>query len=221
MDPSDVCVFSVSPAARVLARCVSRGALSQEAVDSACRQSRCVSWELQEAEEQMGLRRRLDQLQLQLELLKAEQENADVTHTFHLSGRFQVLQDVSRHLQQVLQQHSSLSQRLMRPLARSSLPVQAQLHRCVVQVVKMQLDFIRNLEENLSTVQSRASCSDAASQLSSSVVRLLAQVVEVQNLSNQILRWKEVSGSVLTESSASSEQTGSRLIGQSQSGAGV
>uniref|UniRef100_UPI003AB0A9D2 HAUS augmin-like complex subunit 2 n=1 Tax=Centroberyx gerrardi TaxID=166262 RepID=UPI003AB0A9D2 len=198
----DLCVFSVSPAASLLVRCVSRGALSQEEIDSASGQSSAFSPQLLQAEQQIQTRRRLDELQLQMELLQAEKESADITHPLYLSGRFQVLQRFSSHLQQVLQEQVVLRQRLMRPLAGSSLPLQAELHRCVCEAVKLLLDFIGNLEEKLSAVRSRPAGAAHLDRLNASLAQLLAQVVEVENLSYQVLQWKEVRSSLLTDSSA-------------------
>lgn len=93
------------------------------------------------------------QLQLKVELLTLEKKSADVTHKFHLSGcrlpvsfqscdwsvlmtcvccaarRFQVLQMLCTHLQNILKNQSSLRQRLMKPVGGNNLPIQAHLHR--------------------------------------------------------------------------------------------
>lgn len=135
------------------------------------------------------------QLQLEIELLRIEKESADVTHTFYLTQRFQMLQMFCSHLQDLLKDQSSLRQRLMRPLGRTNLPVQAHLHRFVVDVVKMLVDFIETLEEKLISVQCSPAAADRLAQLNTSLAQLLTHVAEIESLSDQVLRWKDVHNS--------------------------
>ncbi|XP_076604984.1 HAUS augmin-like complex subunit 2 [Chaetodon auriga] len=199
----DLSPFSVTPAASLLSRCVSRGVLSQEEIDSASSKlSPAFSSHLQETEQRIRTQRQLEKLQLEVELLKMEKENADVTHRFYLSRRFHVLQVFCGHLQDLLKEQDSLRRRLTRPLGRTSLPVQAHLHRFVVDVVKMLLDFIETLEEKLISARCRPTARDHLAQLNTSLAQLLAHVAEVESLSNRVLRWKEVhSSSTLSDSS--------------------
>ncbi|KAM3870917.1 HAUS augmin-like complex subunit 2 [Diretmus argenteus] len=202
MDQRRLAPYSVTPVANMLASCVARGALSQEEIDSASSQSYAFSSHLQEADQQMKTRRRLEELQLEMELLKLEKESADVAHRFYLSQRFQALQEFSSHLQEVLRDQMSLRQRLMKPLCRTSLPVQADLHRYVVDLIKMVVEFIEKLEKHMSTVQTSPTIDDSMVKLNNSLAQLLSQVMEVENLSNQVLQWKEVHSSLLSEGSA-------------------
>uniref|UniRef100_UPI0037E72D2B HAUS augmin-like complex subunit 2 isoform X2 n=1 Tax=Semicossyphus pulcher TaxID=241346 RepID=UPI0037E72D2B len=164
----DLSPFSVSPAAGLLSRCVSRGAVSQEEIDSASsRLSPAFSSHLLEAEQRIRAQRQLDELQLEAELLKMEKRSADVTHTSHLTRRFQMLQVFCAHLQDLLKDQNSLRQRLMRPLGRTNLPVQAHLHSFVVESVSVLLDFIETLEENLNSVHCSPSTQYRLDQLTS------------------------------------------------------
>ncbi|XP_042276346.1 HAUS augmin-like complex subunit 2 isoform X2 [Thunnus maccoyii] len=199
----DLCPFSVTPAASLLARCVSRGAVTQEQIDSiSSSQGPVFSSHLQEAEQRIRAQRQLDEMRLQVELLQVEKQSADVTHKFYLTKRLQALQELCGHLQDVLKQQNSLRQRLMKPLGRTNLPVQAHLHRCVVDVVKMLLDFIETLEKKLSSVRNCPATREQLAQLNSSFDQLLAQAAEVESLSSQVLQWKEVRSSLLSDSSA-------------------
>ncbi|XP_020510430.1 HAUS augmin-like complex subunit 2 [Labrus bergylta] len=200
----DLSPFSVTPAAGLLSRCVSRGTLSQEEIDSASTQlSPTFSSNLHEAEQRIRIQRQLDELRLEAELLQTEKRSADVTHSFHLTRRFHMLQVFCGHLQDVLKDQNSLRQRLMRPLARTNLPVQAHLHRFVVDLVSMLLDFVNTLEEKLNSVSSSPTARDHLDQLNSSIAQLLAHAAEMDGLSNQVLRWKQVHSrsSMLSESS--------------------
>nr|XP_043874691.1 HAUS augmin-like complex subunit 2 [Solea senegalensis] len=184
--------FFVSPAAVLLSRCVSRGVLSQEQIDSASsRPSRAFSSELHEADQRIRAQRRLSELKMELELLQVEKESADVTHTHSLSGRFQQLQQFCDHVQLLLKEQNSVRQRLMKPLGQTNLSVHAHLHRSVVQVLDLLLVFIHTLEEKLDSVQNGSRTREQLSQLNTSIAQLLAQAAEVQSLSNQVLQWKE------------------------------
>nr|XP_020477056.1 HAUS augmin-like complex subunit 2 isoform X2 [Monopterus albus] len=166
---------------------------TKEEIDSTSyRLSPAFSSRLHEANHRIRTRRQLDGLQLQTELLQTEKEYADVTHPFHLTQRFQMLQMFCGHLQDVLKDQNHLKQRLMKLPGHTNLPIQAHLHRCVVEVVKMLLDFIETLEEKLSSIHSWTTTRDRLSQLNTSLAQLLALVVDLQSLSSQILQWKEV-----------------------------
>ncbi|XP_051805157.1 HAUS augmin-like complex subunit 2 isoform X2 [Acanthochromis polyacanthus] len=81
----DMSPFSVTPAASLLSRCVSVGAVSQEEIDSASsNRSPAFSPQVQEAEQRIMKQKQLDELQLQLELLRVDHQSADVAHSFHL-----------------------------------------------------------------------------------------------------------------------------------------
>ncbi|XP_068593348.1 HAUS augmin-like complex subunit 2 isoform X2 [Cebidichthys violaceus] len=191
----DLSPFSVTPAVSLLFRCVSREVLSQEEIDSASsRLSPAFSSHLHKAEQRIRTQRQLDQLQLQTELLLTEKKNADVTHSFYLKSpaarRFQMLQMFCGHLQDLLKDQNGLRQRLMRPLGRTNLPVQAHLHRFVVDLVKVLLDFIETVEEKLNSVRCSPLTGDHLAQLNSSLSQLLSHVSEVESLSDHVLQRK-------------------------------
>uniref|UniRef100_A0A3Q3F9X9 HAUS augmin like complex subunit 2 n=1 Tax=Kryptolebias marmoratus TaxID=37003 RepID=A0A3Q3F9X9_KRYMA len=170
----DSSLFSVTPAASLLSRCVSVGAASQ--VRTLClrsltasRYNKCFLY--------------LVQLQLQLELLKIDQQSADVAHVFHLAQKNEKLQTLGNHLLDLLKEQKILRQRLMKPLARTNLPVMAHLHSFVVKTVQLMMDFIECLEEKLRSAQNRASTADCLALL----------VTETETLSSRILRWKNSS----------------------------
>ncbi|KAM8833622.1 HAUS augmin-like complex subunit 2 isoform 1-T1 [Synchiropus picturatus] len=200
MKQSDVHPFTVTPAAALISRCVSSGLLSQEEVDSHD-QGPAFSSRLYQVEQNIRMQKELDELRLELELLQLEKSCADVTHPFYLSQRFQMLQQFCTHLQEVLKEQQQLRQRLMRPLASTNLPVQADLHRFVVDSVKMMLNFIESLEEKLDIVRTRPTATENLTRLSSSLAQVLDQVYQLQTLTSQILQWKEVGSGLLSDSS--------------------
>ncbi|XP_031160524.1 HAUS augmin-like complex subunit 2 [Sander lucioperca] len=195
--------FTVTPAAGLLARCVARGVLSQEEIDSASsRLSPAFSSHLHEAEQRIRTQRQLDQLQLEVELLHKDKKSADVSHTFYLTRRFQMFQVFCCHLQDVLKDQTSLRQRLMKPLGRTNLPVPAHLHRFMVDVVTLLLDFIETLEEKMDSVHCLPAARDRLTQLNTSADQLLGVVVELESLANQVLQRQEVQSSKQSDSSA-------------------
>ncbi|CDQ62674.1 HAUS augmin-like complex subunit 2 isoform X2 [Oncorhynchus mykiss] len=195
MNPWDIAPYSVTPVASLLTRCVASGVLSQEDVDSVPREPHIFSPHLLEAEQLITMERELDKINLEMELLKLEKESADVTHKFYLSQRFTSLQQFTSHLQDVLREQASLRRRLMKPLCQTNLPVEADLHRYVVEVMRMVVDFIENLEAKISTVRSIPTIDDSMSNLNNGIAQLLAQVTEVERLSKQILQWRSQNSS--------------------------
>ncbi|XP_010893130.2 HAUS augmin-like complex subunit 2 isoform X1 [Esox lucius] len=188
MNPWDLAPYSVTPVASLLTKCVTSGVLSQEDVDTVPREPNVFSPHLLQAEQLITMDRELDKINLEMELLKLEKESADVTHKFYLSQRFASLQQFTSHLQDLLREQASLQQRLMKPLCQTNLPIQADLHRYVVEVMKMVVDYIENLEAKINTVRTIPTIDESISNLNNGVVQLLAQVTEVERLSKQVLQ---------------------------------
>ncbi|XP_041704046.1 HAUS augmin-like complex subunit 2 isoform X1 [Coregonus clupeaformis] len=195
MNPWVIAPYSVTPVASLLTRCVASGVLSQEDVDTVPREPHVFSPNLLEAEQHITMERELDKINLEMELLKLEKESADVTHKFYLSQRFTSLQQFTSHLQDVLREQASLRRRLMKPLCQTNLPIEADLHRYVVEVMRMAVDFIENLEAKMNTVRTIPTIDDSMSNLNNCVAQLLAQVTEVERLSNQVLQWRSQNSS--------------------------
>ncbi|KAL6106075.1 haus2 [Pungitius sinensis] len=182
-------LLSVTPAVSFLSRCVSREVLSQEEIDSASSGlSPAFSSQLHMAEQRIRTQRQLEQMELQVELLQVEQRSADVSHSFYLAPRFQVLQTFCAHLQHLLKEQSALRRRLERPLGRTNLPLRAHLHRSLVELVQLVLDFMETLEEKLDAVRRGPALGEELAQLDSAVTQLLAHVVEVEGLSSRVLQ---------------------------------
>ncbi|XP_038156798.1 HAUS augmin-like complex subunit 2 [Cyprinodon tularosa] len=196
----DLSPFSVTPAASLLSRCVSVGAVSQGELDQAFSDpDPVVSWRLREAELQFRKQKQLEEVQLQLELLKVEEQSADVTQGFHLGDKTEELQLLGNHLLDVLKDQKVLVQRLMRPLARTGLPVPAHMQRFVVDSVKMMIDFIERLEEKLSSAHCLNATSDRLALLESSLALLLTLAAESETLFCKIQQWRSVSSSSCSE----------------------
>ncbi|XP_041827177.1 HAUS augmin-like complex subunit 2 [Melanotaenia boesemani] len=195
----DLAPFYVTPAASLLSRCVSVGAASQEEIDpTLSHPSPTFSFHLEEAEERIRVQKLLDELHLQLELLKADMQSADVAHVFHLARRNEKLQTFGGHLVVLLKEQRSLRQRLMRPLVRTNLPVLAHMHRFVVDSFKLMMDFIECLEVKLRSARKENTTTDCLALLDTSHTLLLTLAAEAEMLSNRILQWRAVGSSQVT-----------------------
>ncbi|XP_048831111.1 HAUS augmin-like complex subunit 2 isoform X2 [Brienomyrus brachyistius] len=193
----------VSPAAQVLARCVASGVLSQVDLEAVPRESNVFSHHLVEAERVVCMNNETDNKRLEIELLKLEKETADVTHTFYLSQKFTALQQFTSHLQAVLREQRNLRQRLMKPLCQQNLPVEASLHRYVVELIDMAVDLIKNLESKMMTTRTIPNINHKMTSLDNVLAQLLTQVTDVQELSRQILQWKDHQCSQMTKNNES------------------
>ncbi|XP_072545812.1 HAUS augmin-like complex subunit 2 [Salminus brasiliensis] len=180
--------YSVTPAAKVLSRCVHSGTMSQKELDAVPREPEVFSPRLLEAEQLNRMKHEIDQVSLDLELLTLEKNTADVTHHYYLSQRFASLQQFTSHLQDVLREQTSLRQRLMKPLCQQNLPVQVDLHRYVVELMGMMVEFIENLEKKIQMVRSIPATDESLSNLNNAMTQLLAQVTEVESLTKQVLQ---------------------------------
>ncbi|XDV43382.1 hypothetical protein PO909_011869 [Leuciscus waleckii] len=187
MNPWDPITYTVTPAAKILARCVTSGTMTQEELNAIPRDSEVFSSYLLEAEQLSRIRHDLDQTNLDLELLKLERNGADVTHGHYLSQRFASLQQFTSHLQEVLREQTVLRERLTKPLCQQNLPIQADLHRYVVELMGMVVEFIQNLEMKIEMVRAIPNSDSYLSNLNNGRTQLLAQVTEVENLYKQVL----------------------------------
>ncbi|XP_062862831.1 HAUS augmin-like complex subunit 2 [Trichomycterus rosablanca] len=188
MDIWDPNPYSVTPAAKILARCVTSGTMSQKELDAVAREPEVFSSRLLETEQLNRIKHEIDQVSLDLELLRLEKNSADVTHNYHLTQRFASIQQFTSHLQEVLRVQTSLRQRLMKPLCQQNLPIQADFHRYVVELMAMVVEFIENLERKVEMVRSIPTTDESLSNLSNAMTQLLAHVTEVESLIKQVLQ---------------------------------
>ncbi|KAI7804614.1 HAUS augmin-like complex subunit 2 [Triplophysa rosa] len=188
MNPWDPNIYTVTPAAKILARCVAAGTMTQEELKAVPQESEVFSSSLLEVDQLNRIKQDLDQTNLDLDLLKLERDGADVTHSHYLSQRFASLQQFTSHLQDVLREQTVLRERLTKPLCQQNLPIQADLNRYVVELMGMVVEFIQNLEVKIKMVRAIPTTEDSLSSLNNARTQLLAQVTEVENLYKQVLK---------------------------------
>ncbi|KAK1793487.1 hypothetical protein P4O66_011870 [Electrophorus voltai] len=187
MNTWDLNPYTVTPAAKVLSRCVTTGTMSQKDLDTVPRQE-VFSSRLLEVEQLSRIKRDLDQVNLDMEFLRLEKSFADVAHNYYLTPRFVSLQQFTSHLQEVLREQPSLRQRLMKPLCQQNMPIPADLHRYVVELIGMIVEFIENLEMKIKMICLIPATDEFLNNLNNAINQLLALITEVESLSRQVLQ---------------------------------
>ncbi|KAJ3592265.1 hypothetical protein NHX12_007393, partial [Muraenolepis orangiensis] len=145
-----------------------------------------------EVEQQIRVKRELSQLIMETELLRQDKDTADVTQNFYLTRKIKDLQVFTGHLQELLGEQRSLQQRLMKPLCQTSLPIEAHLHRNVVDLIQMVVDFINNLESHMTTLGTLPSLSHNMAQLNHGLAQQMTLAGGVEQLSQQVLRLRDL-----------------------------
>uniref|UniRef100_A0A8C5R3L8 HAUS augmin like complex subunit 2 n=1 Tax=Leptobrachium leishanense TaxID=445787 RepID=A0A8C5R3L8_9ANUR len=139
-------------AAQLIEKCLGCGVLTQAAVDQSQKAFSCFS-RVDELEKLLDIKAEINQKNLELELLKLEQEAADITHPFFLSQKCHALQVINSHLEAVLKEKRTLRQRLAKPLCQENLPIEASYHRNACELLNLAVSFIEKLDVYLKTIQ--------------------------------------------------------------------
>ncbi|XP_006004815.1 HAUS augmin-like complex subunit 2 [Latimeria chalumnae] len=186
---------SVQPtaAASVLAKCVSSGVLTRETLDACWKGAPCFV-RFSEVEKIAAINSEIMQKELEIELLKLEKETADVVHPFFLADKFQALQAMNSHLQEVLKQKTKLRKRLMKPLCQENLVIEANFHRYVAELLGLAISFIEKLDAYLQTVRTIPQLKRSLAEMERAQAKMNVLVTEVEELTEKILKWREQQG---------------------------
>ncbi|XP_058017981.1 HAUS augmin-like complex subunit 2 isoform X1 [Ahaetulla prasina] len=174
----------------MLARAVSAGVVSQGTLDICRKPSACFTY-VSKAEQIADLQAEVSRINLETEALQMEKDTADITHPFYLTQKCQALQAMNRHLDAVLKDKRTLRQRLVKPLCRESLPVEAAFHRDVVELLALAVDFIEKLETHLLTIRNIPEIPENIRNMRSALAKMDLLVTETEELAEQILEWRE------------------------------
>ncbi|XP_065611656.1 HAUS augmin-like complex subunit 2 [Cyrtonyx montezumae] len=185
--------------AAVLQECVAEGFVSQDILDSDCEKFECFV-RFSEREKMANIRAEINEKKLETELLQLEMETADIVHPFYLSKKCQVLQDVNRHLEEVLKEKKRLRQRLIKPICQETLPVKADFHKYVVELLTEAVTFIEKLENYLQTVKMIPQVPTFMKSLDIALTKTEMLVTDLEELTEQILQWKEVQKEAYSDS---------------------
>lgn len=177
-------------AAQLLEKCVGRGVLTQETLDQHQKALSCFS-RVEELERLLDIKAEINQKNLELELLKLEQETADIEHPFFLSQKCQALQVMNRHLEAVLREKLPMRQRLAKPLCQENLPIEASYHRYTCELLNLAVSFIEKLDIYLKTIQTISQIPEKTSNMDNALLKMESLEAEVEELVQRILAWRE------------------------------
>ncbi|XP_072195246.1 HAUS augmin-like complex subunit 2 [Excalfactoria chinensis] len=183
----------------LLEKCVAQGFVSQETLDSACEEFECFV-RFEEREKMANIRAEINEKKLETELLQLEMEAADIVHPFHLSKKYQLLQDVNRHLEAVLKGKKRLRQRLIKPVCQETLPIKADFHKYVVELLTEAVTFIEKLENHLQTAKMIPQVPTFMKNLDIALTKTEVMVTDLEELTEQILQWREVQKEAYSDS---------------------
>ncbi|OXB72500.1 UNVERIFIED_CONTAM: hypothetical protein H355_002771 [Colinus virginianus] len=191
--------------AALLQKCVAEGIVSQETLDSAREKFECFV-RFSEREKVAKIRAEINEKKLETELLQLEMETADIVHPFYLSKKCQLLQDVNRHLEEVLKEKKRLRQRLIKPICQETLPVKADFHKYVVELLTEAVTFIEKLENHLQTVKMIPQVPTFMKSLDIALTKTEVLVTDLEELTEQILQWKEVQKEAYSDSICNTDE---------------
>ncbi|KAG8561015.1 hypothetical protein GDO81_015216 [Engystomops pustulosus] len=177
-------------AAFLIERCQAAGVLSQNALDQ-WKEAPCFS-RVEELEKISALKAEINQKSLELEMLGLEKETADIAHVFFINQKYEALQAINSHLEAVLREKRSLRQRLAKPLCQENLPIEASYHRFVSELLPLAVTFIEKLEFYIQTIHTIPQIPECAKNMDNALARLEALEADLEEVTEQILTWREV-----------------------------
>ncbi|XP_041069878.1 HAUS augmin-like complex subunit 2 isoform X1 [Carcharodon carcharias] len=183
-----------NPAACFLERCVGRGLLTQDILElNKIEFGNTVPFvqRFRLIDEISHTRAELEQKSLELKLLKLQNDTADITHPVCLTEKYSRLQLMNSHLEAILQVTVSLKQRLVQPICHQCLPVEANCHRYVSELLPMMVKFIEKLDSNLQLIRSTPRVSVKVKLMENLVARMASEVLELKEVMDFIMRWRE------------------------------
>lgn len=184
-------VGHTTAAGALLARCLAEGAVTQETLDLNHRTPPCFV-KFAEMEKMANMRAEINEMKLKTEILQLEKETADITHPFYLGKKYEIMQDMNRHLEAVLKAERALRKRLLKPRCQESLPIEATFHKDIVELLTEAVTFIEKLENHLQTVRSIPQIPSMVNNMETALTKTELLVIELEELTEQIVKWREL-----------------------------
>lgn len=184
------CPVQATAASSLIERCLGAGVLTQDVLDHAREETSFFS-RVDELERISSLKAEIREKSLELELLKLQKETADIAHPFFLSQKCEALQTLNSHLEAVLREKRSLRQRLAKPLCQENLPIEASYHRFAAELLPLAVKFIENLEFYIQTIRKIPEIPECTKNLDTALVRMESLEADLEELTEQILTWRE------------------------------
>lgn len=192
---------SVQPtaAAIVLAKNVACGLVTQEKMETIRQDLSCFT-RLLKVEKVAAVQAELEEKKLQLDVLRLQQEVADIAHPYYLEKKFHILQEMNSHLESVLREKRTLRQRLMKPLCQENLAIEASFHRYVAELLKMTLTFIGKLDSYLQTIQTIPEMAHTVKEMDTAIAKMTCLVIETEEVVKQVQKWRDQHQQIKTRS---------------------
>ncbi|NXX88574.1 HAUS2 protein, partial [Centropus bengalensis] len=124
----------------------------------------------------------------------------DSTLQFYFIGnKCKILQDMNRQLEAVLKEKKALRKRLIKPRCQDSLPIEATFHKYIAELLPDAVTFIEKLESHLQTVRTFPQIPSIVKDMSTALTRTEMLALELEELAEQILKWKELQKEVYSD----------------------
>ncbi|GCB62257.1 HAUS augmin-like complex subunit 2 isoform X1 [Scyliorhinus torazame] len=185
---------AANPAASFLKKCLRKGLLTQNSLDlNKIEFGNTVPFvqRFRLIDEISHTKAELEQKSLELKLLKLQNDTADITHPVCLTEKYSRLQSMNSHLEAVLQETVSLKQRLVQPTCHHCLPVEANYHRYVSELLPMMVNFIAKLDSNLQLINSIPQVTKKVNLMENLVARMVSEVLKLKETMEFIVKWRE------------------------------
>ncbi|NWZ18339.1 HAUS2 protein, partial [Asarcornis scutulata] len=111
----------------------------------------------------------------------------------------QILQDMNRHLEAVLKEKKKLRKRLMKPICQENLPIKAEYHKYVVELLTEAVSFVEKLESHLQSAKSIPQISTLMKNMDVALTKTEVLVTDLEELTEQILEWRELQKGVYSD----------------------
>ncbi|XP_062910626.1 HAUS augmin-like complex subunit 2 [Mobula hypostoma] len=183
-----------NPAACFLQRCLRSGMLSQEALE----------WNQVQFGNTVPFARRFKQLDaisntmtelqqksLDVKLLELQHNTADITHPKCLAERYKCLQLMNNHLEKIVQEKMMLKQRLVKPVHRQCLPVEANCHKHVSELPSRMIQVIEDLSPNLQLIKSIPLLSQKVRIMEDLMKMMASEILKLKEVMEFIVKWRE------------------------------
>ncbi|NXV99234.1 HAUS2 protein, partial [Fregetta grallaria] len=118
---------------------------------------------------------------------------------YFIGKKYEILQDMNRHLEAVLKEKKALRKRLIKPRCQESLPIEATFHKYVVELLTEAVTFIEKLESHLQTVRSIPQIPNIMKNMDTALTKTEMLVMELEELAEQILKWRELQKEVYSD----------------------
>ncbi|NXH51678.1 HAUS2 protein, partial [Rhabdornis inornatus] len=156
-------------------------------LDLTCRRTPCFA-KFSEMEEMVNLEAEINEVQPLLLSVYTQ-----FNFAFYFIGKkCEILQDMNRHLEAILKEKRDLRKRLIKHRCQESLPIEATFHKCIVELLTEAVTFIEKLESHLQSVRSIPQIPHMMNNMDTTLSKTEVLVIELEELTEQILKWKEL-----------------------------